>query len=274
MKHGLLITAAISVLFAAPIFAENISRAEILQPDIDRLWKNFETLPKDYQSEHRDILANYLKLFTTTNDIAWNDAWMPFVKSMGEEFQSSMAYSIEVMKIAEAHVAGYPQPEVKIPAIADHIFSQVPTNAILFIHEDVLESMLSIEQYRSNKRLDVALIDPGRLPEDGYMSYLKTKYPDVIKFDIKKRATTIMKEAIAEKEKGNPEFFSLAVVGERVTVPNVDAVLSIALLHMKSIAADNNDRPSVLLPSTENMGRPMVAYMKNITVTDLSLIHI
>src|ERR1022692_4920982 len=120
-------------VFMSLVQCHAVSREEALKPQLDRVWSLWKKLPADYQERKEQTLEDYLSLFTTTNGFTWNRQCTAFLNSMGPEFVPLRADLIEAMKVAEAYEAGFPNPEERLPGVADVIFERVPNSALLFV---------------------------------------------------------------------------------------------------------------------------------------------
>jgi hypothetical protein len=235
------------------------SRKEALAPHIDLVMKRFSDLPEEYQETHQQTLEQYLNLFTSSNDIQWNSEWGSFIETMGKEFAPLKADVIEAMLIAEAYQACYPNPESRISDIASSLFSEIPTNSIVFIHQDLFETILRIEQQTSDRRKDVIVINSARILDNTYRPILATRYPSLAGLD-GTLITRVFDEARKLKEAGNEEFESLQVINGKVTMNGYDMIASGALLMAKEISKSNPSRPVVFLPAVREFWKPVPAW--------------
>lgn len=236
-----------------------ISREEALAPNFNQLMQSYAALPIDYQQRHKEKLDAYLTLFTTTNDIAWNAEWANFIKKMGPEFIPCRPAVLEAMVVAETYQACYPSPELRIEKIASALFSEIPTNAIVFIHHDVFESILRIEQQASGLRNDVIVINSARIMDASYMKIVADRYPSLAGLG-PSAFSTVFAEAKKQKTAGNKEFESLQVINGIVTMNGYDIICSSALLMAKEISKSNPTRPTLIMPAVRDFWKPVPAW--------------
>lgn len=249
-----LILSALSILTSF-----GISREEALVPHIEQVMKSYEILPAEYQQMHLKELESYLALFTTSNDIRWNSKWDSFIKNMGKEFSSCRPAVIEAMVIAEAYQACFPEPESRISTIASVLFSEIPTNAIVFIHQDVFEGILRIEQQASGLRKDAVIINSGRIMDASYIKIVSDRYPSLAGLD-PSTLKGVFEEARKQKNSGNKEFANLQIVNGIIKLNGHDIVCSASLLMAKAISKANPSRPALILPAVREFWKPISAW--------------
>jgi hypothetical protein len=236
-----------------------ISREEALAPHLNQLMKCYAALPADYQQRHKEELDTYLTLFTTTNDIAWNAEWGTFIKNMGPEFLPCRPAVTEAMVVAETYQACYPSPESRIANIASVLFSEIPTNAIVFIHHDIFESILRIEQQASGMRNDVVLLNSARVMDAAYLQIAADRYPALAGLG-SSTIGRVFEIAKNRKRAGDKEFENLQIINGTVAANGYDAICSLSLLLAQEIAKKNPARPALIMPSVREFWVPVPAW--------------
>ena len=230
------------------IFAQAASREQALKPRLDRIWSLWKELPPEYQRQKRGALESYLSLFVKTNGAAWNERWPAFANDMGAEFHPLQADVIEAMKISEGYEACYPNPEDRIQQIGDFIFARTPTNALLFVHHDLFETILTLRQ-REGVRKDVIVLNSSRIADSAYLEA-------ALAYSGAKRSTNLlgsgqraMQKAIDKKLSGDSEFRELKIVGGKAAVYGIQLMDSLSRLTMAEIASDFPGRAALFLPA-------------------------
>jgi hypothetical protein len=242
------ISMVIAVLLAVPAVSHAQSRAEALKPHLDRVWNRWADLPAQYRKQNKPTLERYLGLFTTGNGFTWNREWADFARSMGPEFAPFYADVVEAMKVAEAIEAGFPDPDDKLPQIAQAIFGHTPTNALLFVHNDVFETILLLQQ-QNGTRPDILLINSSRLMDQSYMKVVLDRYPQELTFKPTDISKTVFNTALRRKEQGDADFQDLRVVDGKVHADGIQLVNSLAVLMMQEISRSLPQKPAAFLPS-------------------------
>ena len=236
-----------------PFLSVAASREPALKPHLDRLWSRWKDLPPEYQRQKRLALENYLALFTSTNGAAWNDQWTVFTTKMGPEFTPLYADVIESMKIAEVYEAGFPNPDEKLPRVADAIFLGVPSNALLFIQNDVFETALTLRQ-QDGKRKDVLVLNSSRVMDQSYLDIaLGGAYP-ALKLGLTNLTKRVFEEALRKKQNGDPEFQGVEIAGGKFHADGIKLITSLSLLMMREISGTMPDRAALFLPSLPDGG--------------------
>ncbi len=248
MKRRIVPFLAIAMIAAtAPCLAQ--TRAEALRPHLDRIRARWANLPAEYQARHRAMLDRYLGEFETANGFTWNRAWPAFARSMGPQFPPFYADVFEAMKVAEAFEAGFPDPAKRLPGIAGAILGQVPTNALLFVHNDILETVLLLQQ-QSGTRRDVLLFNSSRLMDPSYLTVALDRCSKDLAVRPSEISKAVAAAALRRRDQGDSEFAEVHVKDDRVVrAAGVQLVDALGLLAMREIAGFAPRRPALILPS-------------------------
>jgi hypothetical protein len=167
---------------------------------------------------------------------------------MGSDFRPFYADVIEAMKVAEAYEAAFPYPQEKLQEVADAILASTPTNALLFVHNDVFETILLLQQQKGG-RGDILLVNSSRLMDQSYVQIILDRYPGDLRFEPTEMSKRVFAVARERKDRGDVEFRDLRVEGEIVHADGVQVVNSLILLMMQDIGRCVVDRPVLFLPS-------------------------
>lgn len=257
MKIKTLLLASLALLATSTsCYAE--SREQALKPHINKVWDHWSDFPAEYKRLHQATLKSYLDLFTTSNGYTWNREWQRFTSEMGPEFQPLYSDVIETMKVAEAFETCFPNAEQKIDNIAGVIFNNTPTNALLFIHNDVLETILFIKQ-QTGFRDDVLIINSSRMMDNSYMKIVQGRYPEHLMFSVTNLSQQVFDIAEQRKLEGDAEFKGLQCIDGKINAKGVQLLNSLALLMMKEVSKTMPDRPVSFLPSLHTR-EPVVAW--------------
>jgi hypothetical protein len=224
-----------------------------MKSHLDRLWSRWKDLPPEYQRQKRQTLEDYLALFTSTNGAAWNDQWTIFTTKMGPEFAPFYADVIETMKIAEVYEAGFPNPDEKLPRVADAILQGVPSNALLFIQNDVFETALTLRQ-QDGKRKDVLVLNSSRVMDQSYLGIALSGAHPTLKLSLTNLTKRVIEEALRKKNNGDAEFQGLQIAGEKFHADGIQLITSMSLLMMREISSTMPDRAALFLPSLPDGG--------------------
>ena len=243
---ALLLTGLTLLVISTSCYAQ--SRTQALKPHINRIWNHWSNLPAEYKKQHRVTLENYLALFTKSNGYTWNREWSQFSSSMGSIFQPLYSDVIEAMKVAEAFEACFPNPEQKIENIAETIFKYTPANAVLFIHNDVLETILLIRQ-QAGVRPDVLIINSSRIMDRSYMQIILDRYAEELAFEETELLKNVFNIASQRKAVGDAEFQGLKGKGERFSAEGPQLLNALSFLMMQEIGKKIPNRPVMFLPS-------------------------
>lgn len=167
---------------------------------------------------------------------------------MGLEFQPLYADVIEAMKVAEAFEACFPNPEQKIKGIAGTIFNSTPPNTILFIHDDVLEGILLVNQ-QAGVRPDIVIINAARIMDRSYMQIVLDRYAKELNFGDPELSKNVFKMAEQRKAERDTLFQNLQGEGEQIKAEGPQLLSALSLLMMQEIGREAPNRPALFFPS-------------------------
>jgi hypothetical protein len=234
---------------------------------VDLLWSQWKNLPEIYRKEKRQALEKFLSVFTTTNATAWNSSWETLNATMGPDFQPLHTAYIEIEKVAEAYEAGFPEPEQKLPAIADIILERVPTNALLFTQTDLFETFLRL-RLQEGRRRDVLVLNSSRIMDTSYLDLALKSQGKATARAPEEMGQRVFQEAIKRKQAGDAEFSGLEISGGVVHADGAQILNSLSRLLMKELYAAMPERPVILIPAS----RPGDATAGFVAMTNASLL--
>ncbi len=172
---------------------------------------------------------------------------------MGPQFTPLYADVIETMKIAEVYEAGFPNPEVKLPGVADAIFQAVPNNALLFVQNDVLETALTLRQ-QDGKRKDVLVLNSSRMMDQSYLQIALGGTHPALTLGLTNLNKRVFEEALRKKQNGDAEFQSLEVSGSQFHADGIKLIGSLSRLMIREISGTMPEQTALLLPSLPDSG--------------------
>jgi hypothetical protein len=243
-----ILLASMGLLVIANSQATGQTLSDALKPHLEIIRDGMQAMPPEYRQKHTAELERYLGLLSTANGVTCNRELHGLVKSMGPDFNPLWAAVTEALKVTEAYEAALPDPEKKLPKIAQAVLAGIPTNTVLFINCDVLETTVLIQQ-QAGLRQDVILLNSARILDKNYLKIILARYPKRLSFDPVNILKKTIEEVIDRKKAGDQLFKDVQIVNDKASFQGIALVYAVGVVLMHKIVDTVPDRPVLFMPA-------------------------
>ncbi|NQT94451.1 MAG: hypothetical protein HQ559_16970 [Lentisphaerae bacterium] len=160
------------------------------------------------------------------------------------------------MKVAEAYEATSPESEQRMAAIGDFLLSKLPEQSLLFVHNDVLETILVLREQEFGGTNAVVIMNSSRILDQAYMALVQQRYQTDLPVNAQAITRRVMEVARRAKEDGQSEYEGVQLINNSVALRSPETIDLVSTLAMIEIAHSLHRRPTFFIPASRSSRIP------------------